>query len=215
MKVAVFFDLDGTLTDPGEGITNSVMFALKRFGIEVTDRRKLYPFIGPPLTDSFMEYYGFSHEQAMLAIKYYREYYEPTGIFENKLYGGISDMLKVLKAAGKTLVLATSKPENMAIRVLKKYEIFEPFDFVCGASMDETRTEKADVIRYALSVSGVSPKNAVMVGDRKYDILGAHANGMQAVGVLFGYGTKDELEAAGAEHTVADVEELKEYLLKI
>lgn len=215
MKDAVFFDLDGTLTDPGEGITNSVMFALKRFGIEVTDRRKLYPFIGPPLTDSFMEYYGFSHEQAMLAIKYYREYYEPTGIFENKLYGGISDMLKALKAAGKTLVLATSKPENMAIRVLKKYEIFEPFDFVCGASMDETRTEKADVIRYALSVSGVSPKNAVMVGDRKYDILGAHANGMQAVGVLFGYGTKDELEAAGAEHTVADVEELKEYLLKI
>lgn len=215
MKDAVFFDLDGTLTDPGEGITNSVMFALKRFGIEVTDRRKLYPFIGPPLTDSFMEYYGFSHEQAMLAIKYYREYYEPTGIFENKLYGGISDMLKALKAAGKTLVLATSKPENMAIRVLKKYEIFEPFDFVCGASIDETRTEKADVIRYALSVSGVSPKNAVMVGDRKYDILGAHANGMQAVGVLFGYGTKDELEAAGAEHTVADVEELKEYLLKI
>lgn len=215
MKNTVFFDLDGTLTDPGEGITNSVMYALKRFGIEVADRRKLYPFIGPPLLDSFMEYYGFSRDQAMLAIEYYREYYEPTGIFENKLYDGIDAMLKSLKEAGKKLVLATSKPENMAIRVLKKYEIFDWFDFVCGASVDETRTEKADVISYALGVSETAPSDAIMVGDRKYDILGAHANGMQAVGVLFGYGTKDELEAAGAENTVADVNELKEFLLKI
>lgn len=215
MKNTVFFDLDGTLTDPGEGITNSVMYALKRFGIEVADRRELYPFIGPPLLDSFMEYYGFSRDQAMLAIKYYREYYEPTGIFENKLYDGIDAMLKSLKETGKKLVLATSKPENMAIRVLKKYEIFDWFDFVCGASVDETRTEKADVISYALGVSETDPSDAVMVGDRKYDILGAHANGMQAVGVLFGYGTKDELEAAGAEHTVPDVNELKEFLLKI
>lgn len=212
MKRNIFFDLDGTLTDPGEGITNSVMYALERFGISVTDRRDLYPFIGPPLLESFMEYYGFSQDDAMLAIKYYREYYQPKGIFENKLYDGIDDMLKTLKDNGKLIVLATSKPEEMAIRVLKKFEIFDYFDFVCGASMDETRTEKADVISYALDKCNVKADDCIMVGDRKFDILGAHANSMQAVGVLFGYGTKDELEAAKADHIVSTVDELKEYL---
>ncbi|MDD6022578.1 MAG: HAD family hydrolase [Acutalibacteraceae bacterium] len=215
MKNNIFFDLDGTLTDPGEGITNSVAYALEKFSISVSDKRELYPFIGPPLAESFMEIYGFTSDQAQLAIRYYREYYEPKGIFENRLYDGIDDMLKSLKAAGKTLILATSKPEEMAIRVLKKYGIFSYFDFICGASMDETRTEKADVIRYALSVSGASVPDSVMVGDRKYDMVGAHENGMQAVGVLFGYGSREELEAAGADHITASVSELKKYLTEI
>ncbi len=215
MKKAIFFDLDGTLTDPGEGITNSVMYALKKFGISVADRSELYSFIGPPLSDSFMEYFGFTRDEAMKAIEYYREYYQPTGIFENRLYDGIDEMLTELKRCGKILVLATSKPEEMAIRVLKRYNIFDYFDYVCGASMDETRTEKADVISYALTECGVQANECVMVGDRKFDILGAHANNMQAVGVLFGYGTKDELDASGAEHTVATVEELREYLLAL
>lgn len=215
MKNTVFFDLDGTLTDPGEGITNSVMYALKRFDITVNDPRELYLFIGPPLTESFIELYGFTYEQSMTAIEYYREYYIPKGIFENKLYDGIDVMLKKLKSSGKTLVLATSKPEEMAVRVLKKFEIYDFFDFVCGASMDETRTEKADVIRYALSECKAKSDECIMVGDRKYDIIGAHANSMQAVGVLFGYGTKDELDEAGADHVVATVSELENYLLSI
>lgn len=215
MKSTILFDLDGTLTDPGEGITNSVMYALKKFGIETHDRRELYSFIGPPLTESFMEYYNFTYDQAMLAIKYYREYYQPKGIFENKLYDGIDFLLKELKERGKTLVLATSKPEEMAIKVLKKFEIFNYFDFVCGASMDETRTEKADVIRYALDRCKADADDCIMVGDRKYDIIGAKANSMQSVGVLFGYGTKEELDEAQAEHTVETVSELKDYLMNI
>lgn len=215
MKKAIFFDLDGTLTDPGEGITNSVMYALKKFGISVTDRRELYTFIGPPLSDSFMEYFGFTYDEAMKAIDYYREYYQPTGIFENRLYDGIDEMLDSLKKAGKTLVLATSKPEEMAIRVLKRYGIFDYFDFICGASMDETRTEKAEVIAYALDECRVQANDCIMVGDRKFDILGAHENGMQSVGVLFGYGTKDELDGAGADCTVETVDELRKYLLSV
>ncbi len=215
VKKAIFFDLDGTLTDPGEGITNAVAYALGKFGITVTDRRELYTFIGPPLADSFMEYYGFSHEKSLTAIKFFREYYQPKGIFENRLYDGIDGMLKALKESGKLLILATSKPEEMAIKVLKKFEIFDCFDYICGASMDETRTEKADVISYALDECKVKADDCIMVGDRKYDVIGAKANLMQSVGVLFGYGTKDELDKAGANHTVVTVDELKDYLLGI
>lgn len=196
----ILFDLDGTLTDPGIGITNSVAHALGKFGIEVSDRTELYKFIGPPLKDSFREFYGFSEENSLLAIDYYRESFKDTGIFENAVYEGIPELLQALKAAGKTLVLATSKPEVFACRILDHFGLSPYFDFAAGASMDGALSTKADVIRYALQKAGVTDRSrAVMVGDRKHDILGAKENGLASVGVLFGYGSRKELETAGAD----------------
>lgn len=214
MKNTILFDLDGTLTDPGRGITNSVTYALSKFGIEENDREKLYPFIGPPLYDSFVKYYGMSHDDANLAITYYREYFAPTGIFENEVYHGVSDMLKNLRANGKTLVLATSKPEEFARSILEHFDLGKYFDFVSGATMDEKRNKKDEVIAYALSQFGIDPDDGVMVGDRKYDIEGGHKNGLTTVGVLFGYGSHSELVGAGADKIAGSVSELEEILLK-
>ena len=211
MKYALF-DLDGTLTDPGLGITNSVMYALRKFGIEVSDRRILYRFIGPPLTDSFEEYYGFSKEDSLLALKYYREYFREKGIFENTPYEGVSEMLADLRSHGVRLAVATSKPEEFAVRILKHFELFDFFDLVAGATMDETRNRKEDIIRYALEISGAANEaQAVMVGDRLHDIEGAKKNGLLSIGVLYGYGSREELTSAGADmlaETPSDVAEL-------
>ena len=146
----VLFDLDGTLSDPGEGITNSVAYALAQFGIEVLDRRTLYPFIGPPLVDSFMKYYAMSEADAKRALAEYRVYFRAGGMFENKLYPDTVWLLETLKRAGITLVLATSKPEEFAEQILSHFGIRRYFDTVAGASMDESRNQKADVIAYAL-----------------------------------------------------------------
>lgn len=197
------FDLDGTLSDPGVGITNSVMYALKKYGIEVGDRSELYSFIGPPLKDSFMRFYGFSEEKALEAVRFYREYFHDRGIFENELYPETADCLKRLKAAGKTIIMATSKPEEFAVRILKHFDIFEYFDYACGATMDETRNKKDEVIAYALKQAKVTGlTQAVMVGDREHDILGAIKNGIDSIGVLCGYGSREELEKAGADYIV-------------
>ena len=205
----LFFDLDGTLTDPGEGITNSVAYALEKFGISVADRAELYPFIGPPLIDSFMKLYGFSHEKAKLAVAYYREYFHDRGIFENRLYDGIPDLLKRLTDAGKTLVVATSKPEPFARRIVEHFGLSEYFTLVAGASFDETRSEKWDVIEYAIKSLGLTDrKNIVMIGDRKHDIIGAKKTGLDSIGVLWGYGDRAELADAGADHVVAEIQNL-------
>ena len=205
----ILFDLDGTLTDPAEGITNSVMYALKQYGIEENDRTKLYSFIGPPLVDSFMEKYGFSEEKAREATAYFREYFREKGIFENVPYEGMTECLAALKQRGRTLILATSKPEVFAKMILERFGFAPYFDYVFGASMDETRTRKDEVIAYALSGAGIEdPSDCVMVGDRKHDVLGAKSNGMDAVGVLFGYGSREELTEAGAcciAETVEDI----------
>lgn len=205
----VFFDLDGTLTDPGEGITNSVAYALNKFGIEVTDRAELYKFIGPPLVDSFMEFYGFSQAQAQQALGYYREYYAPHGLLENRVYDGIEALLQELRRRGKHLCLATSKPEKFAREIMEHFGLAPYFDHICGASMDETRNKKGQVIAYALAQCGVTdPGRVVMVGDRKHDVLGAAEHGIDCIGVLFGYGDRAELEGAGAAYiaeTVADI----------
>lgn len=214
MRDTIFFDLDGTITDPGTGITNSVAYALSKFGIEENDRKKLYPFIGPPLYDSFVNYYGMSHDDAKLAIAYYREYFAPIGIFENEVYDGVYDMLRSLKANGKTLVLATSKPEKFARSILEHFDLEKYFDLVFGATMDEKRNKKDEVIAYALAESGTDPDNGVMVGDRKYDICGGRKNGLLTVGVLFGYGSRSELSEAGADHIVESVYELQKLLLE-
>ncbi|MBP5606559.1 MAG: HAD family hydrolase [Ruminiclostridium sp.] len=196
----ILFDLDGTLTDPGVGITNSVIYSLRKFGIEVDDRRSLYRFIGPPLRESFMRFYGFSEEQAELAVTYYREYFRKDGMFENELYGDIPELLSRLKESGRTLIVATSKPEEFAVEILRHFGIYDRFDLVAGATMDSRRNEKADIIAYALESRGISDKaSAVMIGDREHDIFGAKKNGLDSVGVLFGYGTYDELRDAGAD----------------
>ena len=158
----VLFDLDGTLTDPRIGITGSVAYALAKFGISVDDpHRTLTPFIGPPLLESFEKYYGFSRDEARRALAYYREYFAPTGIFENTVYPGIPEALQELRAAGRRLCVATSKPEVYARRILEHFSLDSCFDAVCGATLDETRVRKADVIAYALETLGTEPDAAV------------------------------------------------------
>ena len=209
MYKTVLFDLDGTLTDPGEGITNSVAYALKKWGIEVEDRTTLYKFIGPPLLDSFARYYGFDSDKSMQALKFYREYFTDKGIFENELYEGVEEMLSALKIAGKTIGLATSKPEEFAVRILKHFHIDKYFDFVAGASMDETRNTKDAVIEYALKNYEINDiAETVMVGDREHDVLGAKQFGIDTIGVLFGYGDYEELVNAGAAYIAAMVEDI-------
>ncbi len=206
----VLFDLDGTLTDPGIGITNSVMHSLKKFDIEENDRTKLYRFIGPPLMESFGRYYGFSKEDCERAITYYREYFSVKGLFENEVYDGIAELLRALKEAGKTVVLATSKPHDFSVEILKHFDLYKFFDFCACATMDEKRTAKDEVIDYALqNIKEKDKSKIVMVGDRMHDIIGAKKCGLPSLGVLFGYGSREELEEAGADMIAGSVEELK------
>ena len=215
MYNTVLFDLDGTLTDPGVGITNSVMYALQKFGITVTDRRELYCFIGPPLTDSFQKYYGFTEEESITALKLYREYFSVTGLYENEIYSGTVKMLETLKTAGKKLVLATSKPEKYAVQILRHFGIDKYFDFVAGATMDETRNKKADVIAWAIERCKINDLDeTVMVGDRHQDINGAAQNGIDSIGVLYGYGDTDELSGAGATYIAESTEEVVKIILR-
>ncbi len=211
----ILFDLDGTLTDPGPGITRSVQYSLRSYGIEEEDLTKLYPFIGPPLKDSYMKYYGFPEEQASEAIGRYREYYTSGGMFENRVYDGIPEMLLKLKNAGAVLAVATSKPEEFAVRILEHFDLYRYFDRVGGASMDEVRVKKGEVIGYTLEAMGVNDRRQViMVGDREHDVLGARENGLDCVGVLFGYGSREELKEVGAYRIAETVEELTECLLE-
>jgi phosphoglycolate phosphatase len=209
----LLFDLDGTLTDPGIGITNSVMYALRKFGIHVDKRESLYRFIGPPLKDSFGKYYGFSDANCDLAIQYYREYFRKQGMFENAVYEGIPSLLKQLKDKGKILIVATSKPEVFSIEILRHFGLFDFFDFVAGASFDESRSKKADVIRYALESCQIHEKStAIMIGDREHDIIGAIENGLNSLGVLYGYGSFEELKKAGASYLVDQPNDILEYV---
>lgn len=210
----VLFDLDGTITDSAPGITNSVKYALKKANAEIPSDAVLRKFIGPPLLDGFRDYCGFDRKTAEQAVADYREYYRETGIFENAVYDGISALLSALNRAGKQTVLATSKPEVFAVRILEHFRLSEYFSLVAGATFDETRSSKDAVIAYALERCGaVDRTTAVMVGDRHHDICGAKANGLQSVGVLYGFGTREELTAAGADYIAADPQELCQLLL--
>lgn len=195
----VLFDLDGTLTDPGIGITNAVIYALNKFSIRVEDRTELYRFIGPPLLDSFQQFYGFNLTESREAIQYYREYYAEKGLLENRVYDGIPELLRSLKKSGRKLLVATSKPEVYAVQILEHFGLLPYFDLVAGASLDESRNRKEDVIRYALQKINGDPAQAVMVGDRVHDVEGAKANGLPVIGVLYGYGSEEELVGAGAD----------------
>ena len=218
MRDYILFDLDGTLTNPKEGITKAVRYTLNHYGIRVEDLDSLCPFIGPPLTDSFERYYNFSPEQAREAVLVYREYYLVNGWKENLEYHGIKEMLGRLKAAGKHLLVATSKPETTAVRILEHFGMDGFFDLIGGADMDGKRVKKGDVIRYVLERAGLGAdpqtlSRVIMVGDREHDVLGAKELGMDCVGVLYGYGSREEFAACGAFAVVGTVEELEEFLL--
>ena len=203
------FDLDGTLTDPGIGITDSVMYALKKFDIDVKDRSELYPFIGPPLDYSFKAYFGFTDEQAVLAIKYYREFFSTKGLYENEVYEGIPEMLEELKKKGVTVALATSKPYEFSVEILRHFGLSGYFDHVGAATMDGRISKKEDVISNLLGQLNYEEKASVlMVGDRHHDIEGAKANGLHSAGVLWGYGSKEELENAGADYLIAEPKDI-------
>lgn len=210
----LFFDLDGTLTDPMQGITRAVQYALRNFGIEADDLTALCPFIGPPLRNSFREFYDMSDADAEVAVAKYREYYAPKGIFENTVYEGIPALLADLHAHGATLAIATSKPTHFAERIARHFGFADDFTLISGSMPDGSRDAKADVIRHALATLGIADRRqAVMIGDRRHDIEGAAATGLDSIGVLWGYGSRDELETAKPTCIAEDIPALRKLLL--
>ncbi len=217
----ILFDLDGTLTDPKLGITRSVQYALRALGIEEPSLDKLEPFIGPPLADSFREFYGLEEEQVVTAVAKYRERFTDQGIYENEIYPGTARMLASLRAGGKKLAIASSKPTPFVERILDHFEIRAYFDYIIGSNMDGTRGKKEEVVEEALRQmlpAGMPPAEkkagVAMVGDRRFDIEGAREHGITSVGVSFGYAPEGELEQAGADHIVDTVEALAGLLMQ-
>lgn len=206
MKKTILFDLDGTLTDSGEGIINCATLALRHFGLPIPSYADMRTFVGPPLRDSFIRF-GVPADQADEAIRVYRSRYIPTGMFENTPYPGIRELLEALRAEGYTLYVATSKPEEMSVTILEKFDLAKYFHRICGASIDSSRSTKDAVIAYLLESSGAK-EDMVMVGDTKYDILGAKAHGIPAIGVGWGYGKVEEMEEAGAVGIADSMEQL-------
>lgn len=210
----VLFDLDGTLTDPKIGMTKSIAYALQYLDINVENLDTLCKFIGPPLQESFEKYYHLKEEQIPIAIEKYREYFSKKGIFENEVYRGIDTLLKSLRKKGKTLILATSKPEVFALKILEHFQLRCYFDFVAGSELDGTRSQKGEVIQYALEKNNITNLNkVVMVGDRKYDSMGAKEAGITSIGVLYGYGDRQEHERVNTDFIVSTVEELSFLLM--
>ena len=205
----ILFDLDGTLSDSGPGIMHSVRYALAKYGITGESEEALRRFVGPPMIESYMKFYGFDHEQAVQALAYYREDYLAGAIYMNTPYEGMEETLKGLKAAGKALVVATGKPTPMAEDVLRHFGWEGYFSYIAGATMDESRSEKNEIINYALDALGVSDRAGVlMVGDRDNDVLGSEKAGVDCCGVLWGYGSREELQGAGVKYLIEKPEEL-------
>lgn len=218
MKKYLLFDLDGTLTDPRVGITTCVQYALKSFGIEEPDLDKLTPFIGPPLKDSFKEFYHMDDEQADAAVEKYRERFQDTGIFENEVYKGIPEMLRLLQSKGFYLAVASSKPTVYVERILEHFNLRKYFCVVVGSELDGTRVNKDEVVKEALNrlfaYKPIQYKQVYMIGDRKFDIEGAKAIGVESVGVTYGFGDMEELKAAKADYIVRSVDELQKFLMR-
>ena len=211
MKKTILFDLDGTLTDSGEGIINCAILALEHFGLPIPTREEMRVFVGPPLHESFINH-GVPADRAEEAIRIYRSRYIPIGKFENTPYPGIREMLEGLKAAGHKLFVATSKPEAMSIEILEHFDLARYFDQICGASMDTSRSSKEAVIEYLLHQNGKAD-NMIMVGDTKFDVLGAKAHGIPTIGVSWGYGEAADMEEAGAVKIANSAQELMDMLL--
>lgn len=218
MKKYLLFDLDGTLTDPKLGITTCVQYALHSMGIEEPDLDKLEPFIGPPLKESFMTFYNMDEEQAGQAVAKYRERFQDTGLFENKLYKGIPEMLRTLQSKGMYLAVASSKPTVYVQRILEHFDIAKYFKVVVGSELDGTRVNKDEVVQEALNqlfaYMPIKKSEVYMIGDRKFDVEGAKAMKIESVAVTYGYGSMEELKAAKADYIVQSVEELQSFLLR-
>ena len=212
MQKTILFDLDGTLTDSGMGIMNCAELALRHFGLPVPEREQMRTFVGPPLDHTFMKF-GVPADRVSEAIAVYRSRYVPIGKFENDPYPGIEELLKTLKAQGHRLYVATSKPEEMSIEILEHFGLAQYFDRICGASLDRTRMEKADVIRYLLDLVG-GAENTIMVGDTAFDVIGAKQRGIPTIGVAWGYGKVADMQEAGAIAIADTMEELLELLTK-
>ncbi len=207
---AIFFDLDGTLTDSGEGIINCATLALEHFGIPVPSREEMGVFVGPPLDQTFIKF-GIPAEKAQEAIDVFRSRYLVVGKFENAPYPGIRELLERLKNQGHRLFVATSKPETTAVEILHKFELAQYFEVICGATLDGTRVHKADVIAYLLGKIG-TPENILMVGDTEFDVTGAAAHGIKTIGVSWGYGKVAAMEQAGAGAIAHTMEELEQFI---
>lgn len=196
----VLFDLDGTLTDPYMGITGGIVYALEKLGREVPPRESLKSFIGPPLVDEFQRRFGMSEEQAKEAARLYREYYFEKGLYENQLIDGAEELLKKLRASGRKVCLATSKPDVAAVKILQHFGIDGYFDVIGAATLDGSICTKAEVLRSVLEKTGADPDKCILVGDRMHDIIGAHEVGMSCIAVLVGYGSEEEFAEYGADH---------------
>lgn len=212
----LLFDLDGTLTNPKEGITKCVQYALRHFQIDEPDLDKLVPFIGPPLRQSFMDFYGFDEEQATLAVAKYRERFSTVGLFENFPYPGIAAMLQQLQQQGKIMAVASSKPTIFVRQILEKFELAPYFQVIEGSNIDGSRVEKKEVIAEVLRQLGNPPaQQLLMVGDRKFDVIGAREMGLCCVGVRFGFAAPGELEDSGAVYIAETVADLQAYLCSV
>lgn len=210
---SILFDLDGTLTDPALGITNAIIYARKKWGLDPGRNEDYYKFIGPPMPQSFTEYWGFSPEDAKSFLVLYREYYTVTGLFENKPYPGMEDLLRRLKAAGQKLYVATSKPTDMSLRILERFGLAPYFQAIVGSDPRKTDSTKTDIIRQVQTAYALDLRRTVMVGDRRYDVIGARQCDIPCIGVLYGYGSRQELEQAGAAAIAETVEDLGDVLL--
>jgi len=191
----ILFDLDGTLTDPRLGITRSIQHALARLGIDEPDLTRLEPFIGPPLLQAFMQFYGFDEAKAWDAVNHYRERFRVTGLYENQVFEGIPALLSTLAEQGRTLYIATSKPWEFAREIARHFAFDRHFKMIYGSELDSTRTDKVELIRHLLDEERLDPAQTLMIGDRKHDLIGARSNGLQSVAVGYGFGSRDELLA--------------------
>ena len=208
----LLFDLDGTLTDSTEGILNCLIYAIERMGFEVPEDTNI--FLGPPIRQSFAEFLGMNEEQVDEAVRIFRERYSDTGLFENRVYDGIPGMLERLKSGGKRLMVATSKPQVYAVRIFEKFGLAQYFEIVGGAELDGSRDYKDEVIEYVLAKAGITDRSTVlMIGDRRQDVLGAHKTDIECMGILWGYGSVEELTQAGADYIARTPQEAADMLL--
>ncbi|PWB31627.1 HAD family hydrolase [Pseudomonas sp. SDI] len=210
----ILFDLDGTLTDPREGITRSIQYALAKLGIDEPDLTKLEHFIGPPLLQAFQQFYGFDEAKAWDALNFYRERFKVSGLYENLVFDGIGALLGDLQGQGRTLYIATAKPWIYAREIARHFDFAKHFKVIYGSELDGTRTNKVELIRHLLDEERLDPAQTLMIGDRKHDLIGAHSNGLQAVAVGYGFGSFEELTAQAPAYHVASVSELHQAFLR-
>ncbi|WP_293898000.1 MULTISPECIES: HAD-IA family hydrolase [unclassified Sphingobacterium] len=208
----ILFDLDGTLTDPAEGITKCIAYALESKGIQTSDLNSLKSLIGPPLKDSFMHTFGFEENEAITCVEKYRERFSTVGLYENILFDRVPELLEQLKSRDYHIYLATSKPEIFAKKILSHFAIDQYFDFAGGSALDDSRPTKTSVIQYVMENTNLTdPQNCIMIGDRKHDLIGARETGMDAIGVLYGYGSRTELEQESPAYLLHSVADLIEF----